>query len=219
MILAGNVESLDFEVSLLEERRRRLRILFEKGGISQNTFNLLDKRISRIKSLIIDLKDALQEEREFWDLIVSEGPRVLESILADFKFLNLIGEIDAEEWEKVDETINLGIKFLSRKSPKLREDVFDNAEKPLAITKAAPLKKASPSRAQRRKEKIDRRRIDEKPASIVAAKSSDSHCMNPWKPECRRTNIKLSIYYEGRFLPICEECWKEISKRNIEWSI
>lgn len=46
----------------------------------------------------------------------------------------------------------------------------------------------------------------------------DGHCRNPWNGDCRNTDIELSIYYDGEFLPICRSCWQEISKRNLEWS-
>jgi len=46
----------------------------------------------------------------------------------------------------------------------------------------------------------------------------DAHCRNPWNGDCRNTDIELSIYYDGEFLPICHKCWQEISNRNLEWS-
>jgi len=44
------------------------------------------------------------------------------------------------------------------------------------------------------------------------------HCENPWNAKCRNTDIEVSIYYRSEFLPICRECWQEISARNLEWS-
>ena len=46
----------------------------------------------------------------------------------------------------------------------------------------------------------------------------DARCRNPWNGDCRNTDIELSIYYDGEFLPICRNCWQEISNRNLEWS-
>jgi len=46
----------------------------------------------------------------------------------------------------------------------------------------------------------------------------ETRCRNPWKTRCSSTNIELSIYYDGEFLPICRRCWQEISERNLEWS-
>jgi len=43
-------------------------------------------------------------------------------------------------------------------------------------------------------------------------------CMNPWNGECSNTDISLYIMYKGRRLPICWECWGDISSKNIEWT-
>jgi len=48
--------------------------------------------------------------------------------------------------------------------------------------------------------------------------ASGAHCRNPWNTKCKNTDIELSIYYKSEFLPICHECWQEISTRNLEWS-
>lgn len=226
MIMIKNAESLDFEISLLEKRRRALRELFDKGRISQNTFDLLDKKISNIESLIINLKNIIEKETEFWKSMILKESKILESILVNYKFLNLMGEIDFDEWNNISKIIDLGIKSLSKKSfsKHKEETVFETISKEDLIT--VDFKDAVPSiketfdalRKQKRKAKADNVQIDRKSVRVGAVKSSDSHCMNPWKPECRRTNIKLSIYYNGQFLPICEECWKEISKKNIEWT-
>ncbi len=225
MTLIRNVESLNFEISLLEKRRRTLRDLFNKGKISQSTFDLLDKKISKIESLIMNLKDMIQEETGFWNSIASEKTRVLESILANFRFLNIIGEIDVDEWMNISKTISLGVEALDKKPfSKHKEKIseVDAEESSINVDfkdTLPPLEETSDALDLNREEKADNMRINRKPVHSKAINFSDSHCMNPWKPECRRTNIKLSIYYKGRFLPICEECWKEISKKNIEWSI
>jgi hypothetical protein len=31
------------------------------------------------------------------------------------------------------------------------------------------------------------------------------------------SDIAVYIYYRGRKLPICRECWIEIAQKNIEW--
>jgi len=55
------------------------------------------------------------------------------------------------------------------------------------------------------------------PPEVDSSAGSSVHCMNPWKPDCRNTDIELSIYYKGRSIPICHKCWEEISDKNIEW--
>ena len=47
--------------------------------------------------------------------------------------------------------------------------------------------------------------------------SSGRRCKNPWNGECRNTDIELSIYYKGEFLPICHQCWKEIANKDLTW--
>jgi len=43
-------------------------------------------------------------------------------------------------------------------------------------------------------------------------------CGNPWNGGCRSSSIALYIYYGGRLIPICMNCWREICRRNITWS-
>lgn len=66
-------------------------------------------------------------------------------------------------------------------------------------------------------EKRKRRSIRKK-AKTRGDFTTGVHCRNPWNGECTNTDIGLSIYYEGEFLPICHKCWREISERNLEWS-
>ncbi len=47
--------------------------------------------------------------------------------------------------------------------------------------------------------------------------SSVDHCRNPWNGKCRKTDIQLYIYYKGRELPICRDCWHDIADRDLEW--
>ncbi len=63
-----------------------------------------------------------------------------------------------------------------------------------------------------------RRPLNKEPPELDASTGSIMHCMNPWKPECRNTDIELSIYYKGRSTPICHKCWEDISDKNVEWS-
>ena len=42
-------------------------------------------------------------------------------------------------------------------------------------------------------------------------------CQNPWKTECRNTNIEVYILHEEQQLPICTYCWRRIADENVEW--
>jgi hypothetical protein len=42
-------------------------------------------------------------------------------------------------------------------------------------------------------------------------------CLNPWNGVCQKTDITVYMCYEGRTLPICRECWREIASTDLEW--
>ncbi|MFQ6068035.1 MAG: hypothetical protein ACE5KD_00670 [Candidatus Bathyarchaeia archaeon] len=42
-------------------------------------------------------------------------------------------------------------------------------------------------------------------------------CQNPWKSECRNTDIEVYIMHEEQQLPICTHCWQRIADENYEW--
>ena len=43
-------------------------------------------------------------------------------------------------------------------------------------------------------------------------------CKNPWKTECKNTDIEVYIIgKDEKRLPICKECWTEIAKSDHEW--
>ncbi|MBE0512137.1 hypothetical protein IBX38_03705 [Candidatus Bathyarchaeota archaeon] len=42
-------------------------------------------------------------------------------------------------------------------------------------------------------------------------------CRNPWNGECKRTDIEVYIFYRGRRLPICRDCWSDIAEKDLEW--
>jgi len=42
-------------------------------------------------------------------------------------------------------------------------------------------------------------------------------CRNPWNGECRSPDIEVYIYYKGRRLPICRDCWSDIAEKDLEW--
>jgi len=42
-------------------------------------------------------------------------------------------------------------------------------------------------------------------------------CRNPWNGECRSTDIEVYIYFRGRRLPICRDCWTDIAEKDFEW--
>ncbi|MBS7614895.1 hypothetical protein KEJ18_04100 [Candidatus Bathyarchaeota archaeon] len=83
-----------------------------------------------------------------------------------------------------------------------------------------PSKPAQLRRSSNGEQSSSRRRkpLSKEPSDLGTSVDSALHCMNPWKPECRNTDIELSIYYKGRPTPICHKCWEDISNKNFEWS-
>ncbi|MEM2092230.1 MAG: hypothetical protein QXR59_02960 [Candidatus Bathyarchaeia archaeon] len=198
---------LELEAALLRVKREVLKALLDRGKISTDTFNLLNQRISEIEGAMVNLRNMIDGERKFWESVSSEGSKILESLLVDFRLLNLVGDIGDEEWLRVSKIIEMGLHPTKSQGR-------------LSITKSKNSISAGANTQNRRGHnnatRRDRQAMHQDEHGLVSM--SDSHCMNPWKPSCRRTDIKLSIYYNGQFLPICHECWKEISEKNIEWT-
>jgi hypothetical protein len=42
-------------------------------------------------------------------------------------------------------------------------------------------------------------------------------CKNPWNGTCKNRDIQVYIFYKGRQLPICRQCWDKIAEANAEW--
>ncbi|MBS7648629.1 MAG: hypothetical protein QXK89_04115 [Candidatus Bathyarchaeia archaeon] len=218
MLLTKTLEGFDYWTASLIKRREVLKTLLSNEKISADTFNILDKKLTDVERALINLRETIDCDRSFWDSIASDGEKILESLLVDLRFLNLMGEMNVDKWLSLSRVIELGLSALKYPDRKFFQK---NAGKISASNfRATQTQKRGKHFLRRREGTSDeRRQILEKTAIPEGINlSSDTHCMNPWKPDCRRTDIKLSIYYNGQFLPICHECWKEISEKNIEWT-
>ncbi len=219
MALVRTIKDLDSEITLLGKKREALKTLFNERKISRSTFETLEKKLSNIETMIIRLKETIEEEKRFWKSVSVEKTRILESLLVNFRFLNLIDEIDYDKWLNISKTITFGMNILNTKSlaESKKKTYKTDVSKSLMTKRMDPKRRLNKSLSQRKTNRSNRR-TNKVSFRTKEATTFSPHCMNPWKPECTRTDIKLSIYYNGRFLPICEECWREISKKNIEWS-
>ncbi|MEA2089283.1 MAG: hypothetical protein U9O89_00775 [Thermoproteota archaeon] len=47
--------------------------------------------------------------------------------------------------------------------------------------------------------------------------SSKERCRNPWKSECKNTDIELYILYKDERRPICRGCWAKIAEKELQW--
>ncbi|MBS7634177.1 hypothetical protein KEJ34_01570 [Candidatus Bathyarchaeota archaeon] len=216
MVLPKTVEHLDFELASLKKRRDTLLALFNDGKISSDTAILLSKRFDEVETVINRLKQSLADEGDFWRQIRLEGIEILESFLIEFRLLNLMGEMDEERWRDLSEVISSGLNALKNKSSARSSEKNTNQilnQKSLAY----PSKVSVNAAKNKGRSKSGRWGNNDSP-SPSKTESSALHCMNPWRPDCKRTDIELSIYYNGRFVPICRECWKEISEKDMEWS-
>jgi len=228
------INYLETELKTVEKKKEALLNLLHSGKITQETFDLMEKRTSRVASTIAALKKALDEEETLERLNRSEETRILESLLIDFKLRYLLGEIEDEEWRQKGEIINLGLDSLRgretfidkidlKPAPPFQLMGKDRSnEKVISISEISPEgeKDLKPKKTVRKKypKNKPRKQIAKEPLALGIPSASEVHCLNPWKPKCRNTDIELSIYYNGQITPICRVCWEEISKKNIEWS-
>jgi hypothetical protein len=213
LVLPKTVEHLDLELASLKKRKDVLAALFNDGKISSDTVILLSKRLDETETVINRLKQSLADERDFWKQITLEGIKILESFLVEFKLLNLLGEMDEGKWQDLSETVYSGLNALKS------EGVAKSSEKNTnQILNQKSLIYPSKTSANAAKNRGRSKSISNNSSQPSKMDSSVLHCMNPWKPNCERTDIELSIYYNGRFIPICRECWKEISEKDMEWS-
>jgi hypothetical protein len=189
----------------------------------------------------------LAAEETFWKTSLSEEARIFESLLIQLEHMRLLGIIEEEECQLKSRIISSGLESLkngstltrmSRQEPALPVQTtleLHGFEKNVAELKQEQATVSLPvtekptgdiELARRRRHDVGgepvlnkRKRIMAKePPELESSHVSSLRCMNPWKPECRSTDIELSIFYKGRTTPICRKCWEEIANKNVEWS-
>ncbi|RJS93893.1 hypothetical protein CW705_01020 [Candidatus Bathyarchaeota archaeon] len=218
---SSKTASLKCILSSLERERNSLKHALLSGKISHETFDLLEKRISRIASLALELEEFLKEEESFWEKNLVDGIRIFESLLVELEHKRLLGMIGEYEYQRNTEIINEGLKSIMEQmrrdeKPKMSIEASpEELEEDLSQRKFEEKKEMSPPRQS--ENSVRRNRVNNK-AGIESQSVSEVHCMNPWKPDCKNTDIEVSIYYNGRMVPICRECWEEIANKDVEWS-
>ena len=264
MGLTDLIADLDSYLKTGEKELEALHNLLLNGRISQSTFDLVEKKVNRKKSLVSELKEALKAEEDYWQNSLSDATRILECLLVESEHRHLLGEISEDELKQKGSIISLGLASLTNKdisvntviqepaqplqmtlerhtipedAPKqeimaveepvvVKEELI--AEKPIADEPVAPptlaeekvdIEPVQPKKSPNGGQAPSKRRkpLAKEPPEVDSSVGSSVHCMNPWKPDCRNTDIELSIYYKGRSIPICRKCWEEISDKNIEW--
>jgi len=232
------VSALDFYIRSGDKRKEALKKLLQNGRISVTTFDFMEKQVDRVAHIALDLKETLEKEEAFWKDRLSEKTRILESVLVELELRYRLGEIGEEYWKQRSRIISLGLD-----SARSRETTSARIGSEPALPIQTKLEEHSSSKVGAKLEteaereslpkdeeeecekKTDRqsfnkrkRVITKEPSKLESPTSSRVHCMNPWKPDCRSSDIELSIYYNGRMTPICQRCWEDISKNNTEWS-
>jgi len=205
---------IDDLLDSLRKERESLEHILLSGKISHGTYNLLNEKIEKAMSAASDLKKAIEDEREFWKKTLHDGTRLFETILVEFRHRLLLGEMKEDEYKRSAEILSDGISSI-------KEQIEWNGEE-----RDEPVIMTSQEIRERYANKLADVRVNGEAPNEAAKTSSmtgdsgegEIHCMNPWKPECRNTDIEVSIYYNGRMIPICRKCWSEIANKDIEWS-
>jgi len=205
---------IDDLLDSLRKEKESLEHILLSGKISHGTYNLLNEKIEKAISAASDLKKALEDEEEFWKKTLHDGARLFETILVEFRHRLLLGDMNEEDYKRSAEILSDGISSLKKQiewnGEEREESVIMTSQqiKERYANKLADVKGSDES-------SMETVRTTSKTGDVSGGKI---HCMNPWKPECRNTDIEVSIYYNGRMIPICRKCWSEIANRDIEWS-
>jgi len=211
------ISGLENILKSLERERESLKHLLLSGKISRQAFDLLEKRIGKTASAAIQLENALREEESFWKENLLKGIKIFETILVELEHKRLLSEIGEEEYSRSSEVISVGLNSIralieqnekTTTTPQLsnRDHTCEEAESEQFYTRRSGNPTGKTRRVVRNMRKDERQDF------------SEIHCMNPWNPECRNTDIEVSIYYDGRMVPICRRCWEEIANKDVEWS-
>ncbi|MEM2888005.1 MAG: hypothetical protein QXR42_00805 [Candidatus Bathyarchaeia archaeon] len=187
---------------ILEMRLLEFQHKFLLGEMSEN--ELAQKSVILSQGLT-----SLMEPNTFKAVNV---PEVKQSSLAQVSVQTLPLTVNPEAVEPIQRSQN---NIVESTEPIVNETLDSSV-----ACEEQPSKPSQFKRASNGEQSSSRRRkpLSKEPSDLGASVDSASHCMNPWKPECRNTDIELSIYYKGRPTPICHKCWEDISNKNIEWS-
>jgi len=217
------VSSLEDILKSLEREKESLKHVLLSGKISHETFNLLERRIDKTTSIALELKRALKEEKSFWKENLLKGIRLFETLLVEFEHKRILGEIGEEEYQHNNEVIIAGLNSIKKQMEQNERQKETITMIPQQLKKNSAniknekeLKESYPRRSENSTRK-NRRTVKTMPKDERKG-VLEVHCMNPWNPECKNTDIEVSIYYDGRMVPICRQCWEEIANKDVEWS-
>ncbi|MCD6538432.1 CdvA-like protein [Candidatus Bathyarchaeota archaeon] len=205
---------IDDLLDSLRKERESLEHILLSGKISHGTYNLLNEKIEKAMSAASDLRKALEDEEEFWKRTLHDGARLFETILVEFRHRLLLGDMNEDEYKRSAEILSDGISSIKKQiewNGEEREETIIMSSQQIReryANKLADVKGGDETSNEAVKTT----------STTGESREGEIHCMNPWKPECRNTDIEVSIYYNGRMIPICRKCWSEIANKDIEWS-
>jgi len=217
------ISTLEELLKSLEKERESLKHVLLSGKISHNTFDLLNKKIDETILIATKLEGVLKEEESFWKETLLKGIKLFETLLVEFEHKLLLGEIGKEEYQHNSDIISDGLNSI-------RKQIEQNERRKEQVITAPPQvkKNHTPIKTEKelnqtplsRNENLARtnRKLVKTIPEDESGGISEIHCMNPWNPECRNTDIEVSIYYNGQMVPICRRCWEEIANKDVEWS-
>jgi len=108
------IKGIDDLLDSLRKERESLEHILLSGKISHGTYNLLNEKIEKAISAASDLKNALEDEEEFWRKILHDGARLFETILVEFRHRLLLGDMEEDDYKRGDEILSDGISLLKK---------------------------------------------------------------------------------------------------------
>jgi len=213
------ISDLEDILKSLEKENESLKHILLSGKISHGTFDLLKKRIDKTASIAFELERALKEEESFWKETLMKGVKIFETLLVELEHKSLLGEIGEEEYLHNSGVISAGLNSIRSQMRQNKKIIGSSqpSERKNNHTKTGSELKQSYAHQSGKITRKNRKAAKTNPQDERQG-FSEIHCMNPWNPECRSTDIEVSIYYEGRMVPICRRCWEEIANKDVEWS-
>jgi len=222
------IQNLQKYLETIERGNIRLRNLLSSRAISKKTYVEVENRLKNLEHQIRNLKETLEKEREFMFLMAEECSRILEGVKFELGFSRVLNNSSGEDWNSKDIILMRGIESLRKARSsmfveKTAPPTFSGKEEKnySAYNKSDDLdiiEKKTNGKGKKRRRKMKKTREKQNSIKIEKEEKGTVHCMNPWNKNCTNTDIEVTIYYKGELLPICKECWKEISEKDIEWS-
>jgi len=221
MNLSGARANLKALLESMEKERESLKHVLLSGRISRKTFDLLEKRIGEITFLTLKLEEALREEELSWKRDLLNGLRIFEHLLVELEHKHLLGKIGENEYSNNRRIFSDCLDSIRNQIQRKEESKEDSMAATQQSNGDSAYRKAEDKMERLHSKHEDRNRKNRKRREAVSDSADrgfpEIHCMNPWNPECKNTDIEVSIYYNGRMVPICHRCWKEIANKDVEW--